>query len=162
MMDTTFSWQPVASPDEIARLSGADFIRSMLAGDIAPPPIFDLLGFRLVHANTDGARVEAHPGLIHYAHTGHLHGLIYAGLMGSAAGFAVHARMAVGEAFAAVHQATHFVAAPRASEPRLTCDAKVRKWGRSQILVEAQVTEHGGAVITFGDLTFQRFPAKSG
>ena len=157
MVETTVSWEPVAAPEEIAAVSGKNVIQGILSGETASAPILELLNMSLKSADEVSAVLEARPGRMHFSHTGHLHGMIFAGMMGTATGFAVHFNLEAGERFTAIHQSTHFVGSPQNPEPVLRCVGKVRKWGRKQIVTEAEVRDETEKVIAFGELVFQRY-----
>jgi len=83
-----------ADPLELAarglELSGLDYIHAIFAGELPPPPIAQLMGFRGVEARPGTAVFEMKPGLQHYNPIGSVHGGIALTLLDSAMGCAVH------------------------------------------------------------------------
>ena len=84
------------SPTRAATMSGLDFFRKMLTGELAPPPMLALLGIRLVEVEHGrvvfAARVEER----FYNGTGVAHGGFAATLLDSALGCAINPRQPAG------------------------------------------------------------------
>jgi len=84
-------WEdPAALVAVVSTLSGIDALRTLVAGETAPPPIAQLLNFRLVEVDDGRAVFEGEPGEEHYNPGGVVHGGFALTLLDSAMGCAVH------------------------------------------------------------------------
>ena len=85
----------LASPAEVAGLTGLEIMNAMLAGQLPYPHIADTLDFGLVSVEFGKAVFQGTPQLKHYNPLGSVHGGWYATLLDSALGCAVHTTMQV-------------------------------------------------------------------
>ena len=71
----TVTWEhPFISAETSKTRTGLDYLRSIEKGDIPPPPIARLLGFRLIGVHLGQAVFELEPGEHHYSPIGMIHG----------------------------------------------------------------------------------------
>ena len=90
----TVTWQdPIAAFDAGKNLSGLEYMKEMIAGRIAAPPIMSLMGFRLAQVGDGLAVFECEPGEQHYNPIGVVHGGLAMTLLDSAMGCCVHTRL---------------------------------------------------------------------
>lgn len=75
--------------DRLIGTSGLDYLRAMLAGEVPPPPIWALMGLRLVRVAPDEVTFRAAPRPEHGNVTGTIHGGWYGTLLDAAMGCAV-------------------------------------------------------------------------
>ena len=73
-----------------------DYIRAIFGGELPPPPIADLMGFRGVEAEPGRAVFEMEAGPEHYNPIGSVHGGVALTLLDSAMGCAVHTLLEAG------------------------------------------------------------------
>ena len=109
---------------------------------IQPGPFSRSLGFRLVSADADGARIEATPGPEHVNGGGIVHGGYLAALLDSTTGWAVHASFPPG--VAAPHttlNVSYLRAATLGSD--LVCTGRCLRAGRRVAAAEAEITQDG-------------------
>ncbi len=83
----------VCTSEEIAGLSGRDFLDKMISGELPAPPIARTLGFRLVEAGDGVAIFEGDPGPDLLNPLGGVHGGWALTLIDSATGCALHTRL---------------------------------------------------------------------
>ena len=70
----TVTWDdPHAAFASGKALAGIDYMKEMIAGRIAPPPIMRLMGFRLAQVGEGLAVFECEPGEQHYNPIGVVH-----------------------------------------------------------------------------------------
>lgn len=107
---------------------------------IEPGPLSALLGFRLVHVDEDGARVEADPAPEHLNGGGIVHGGYLSALLDTTTGWAVHAQLPAGVAAPHVQISVQFV---RAALPgaTLVCRGRCVSTGRRIASAEAEITQ---------------------
>jgi uncharacterized protein (TIGR00369 family) len=131
----TISWEdPVASAARAAELSGVDAMRAIASGELPPPPIALLLGFRPVEIDAGRVVFEAYPNESHYNPIGVVHGGLAATLLDSVMGCAVQTTLAAGEAYTTLELKVNF------TRPM------TRDTGR--VLATGTVVHHGGRVAT--------------
>lgn len=109
-------------------------------GRIGPGPFAQLLGFRPIKADLDGAIVEADPLPEHLNGGGIVHGGYLTALLDSATGWAVHAHVPIGVAAPHVQLTVQYV---RAAVPgqTLICRGRCVKAGGRIASAEAEITQ---------------------
>jgi acyl-CoA thioesterase len=127
-------------------------LRASVTGTVArvteapgPGPFSQLLGFRLVAIDDEGATMEADPGPDHCNGGGILHGGYLSALLDSATGWAVHSSIPAGTPAPHVQLTVQYVRAGVPGET-LTCRARCVAVGRRIASAEAEITQ-GGRVI---------------
>jgi uncharacterized protein (TIGR00369 family) len=105
-----------------------------------PGPFGELLGFRLVHADEEGATVEATPGPEHANGGGIVHGGYLGALLDVTTGWAVESQLPVGVGAPHIQNGIQYVRAALPGEP-LTCRARCIRVGRSVVSAEAEITQ---------------------
>ena len=122
MPDTT---SPSGLLDIRRKLSGLEFFQKMIAGEVPPPPLVALLGFKLVEAEagrvtfTGVAREEVYNGM------GVAHGGFAATMLDSALGCAINTAMPAGRVFTTIDLQIHYTRALRREAGELRCTATV-------------------------------------
>ena len=89
----------VATPAQIAGLSGLETMQALLRGELPAPPITETLDFTLVEVAHGRAVFQGRPLLRHYNPLGTVHGGWFATLLDSSVGCAVHTTMAPGRGY---------------------------------------------------------------
>jgi uncharacterized protein (TIGR00369 family) len=112
MRALTVSWSdPHALADAGRTMSGLEFLQALVAGRLPPPPIAQLLGFRLVDVAPGHAVFECTPGEQHYNPIGVVHGGLAMTLLDSAMGCCVQSRMPAGTGYTTLEAKTNLVRA---------------------------------------------------
>jgi uncharacterized protein (TIGR00369 family) len=136
----TVTWQDPHGLAERARtLSGLEFLRT--AADGVAPPIASTLGFEF--AAVDEGRVEftLQPAEYHYNPIGSVHGSVYAALLDSACGCAVHSMLPAGTGYTSLDLTIKFLRAIRVDTGVVRCVGTVRHLGRRTALAEASIVD---------------------
>ena len=110
-----------------------------------PGPFGDLLGFRLIHADTEGATVEATPGPEHTNGGGIVHGGYLVALLDATTGWAVEPQLPIGVGAPHIQTSVQFVRVALPGKP-LTCEARCIRAGRSVVSAEAEITQDAQVV----------------
>ncbi|MDF2749442.1 MAG: hypothetical protein K0T00_617 [Gaiellaceae bacterium] len=144
-------------PHELAArgraLSGMDYVRSIFAGELPPPPIATLMGFRGVEAEPGRAVFEILPGDEHYNPIGSVHGGVALTLLDSAMGCAVHTLLEAGVGYATLEVKANFVR-PITSETGLVrCEGTVLHAGSRVATAEGRVVDTAGTLLAHGTTT---------
>lgn len=105
-----------------------------------PGPFSASLGFRTVHADEDGAVLEAEPGPEHLNGGGIVHGGYLAALLDTATGWAVHAKLSEGAVAPHIQMSVQYVRAALGGT-MLVCRSRCVSAGRRIASAEAEITD---------------------
>jgi uncharacterized protein (TIGR00369 family) len=99
----TIEWQdPVASAQKGLLLSGLDYLRAIAKGELPPPPIAQLMDFRIAEIAEGKVTFAVQPSEFHYNPIGVVHGGLAATLCDSAMGCAVQSMLPAGTGYTTV------------------------------------------------------------
>ena len=145
--ERTFTWDdPVAIARAGAGLSGADFFTAIAAGKIPPPPIMRAMDLEAV-AFTEGRAVfRVTPQEFHYNPLGTMHGGVFATLLDSACGCAVHTTLPEGVFYTSLDLSVKFLRPVTIETGPVTAEGTVVHLGRRTALAEARITDASGKV----------------
>ena len=134
------TWQdPVPSAAAGATMSGLDYMRSMMAGELPPPPIAVLMRMTPVEVSAGGAVFEGEPGEEHYNPIGVVHGGYAATLLDSALGCAVHTTLDAGVAYTTLSLELKLVRPISRDTGVVRAEAEVVHRGRRQATAEGRL-----------------------
>jgi uncharacterized protein (TIGR00369 family) len=144
-------------PREVATrglaLSGMDYIQAIFAGELPPPPISQLMGFRGVSAEPGRAVFEMEPGPQHYNPIGSVHGGIALTLLDSAMGCAVHTLLEPGVGYTTLEVKTNFVRPITVDTGLIRCEGGVIHRGSRIATAEGKLTDAQGKLLAHGTTT---------
>ena len=143
----------LASPAEVAGLSGLQIMQAMLEGRLPYPHIADTLDFGLVSVDFGKAIFQGTPMLKHYNPLGSVHGGWYATLLDSALGCAVHTTMPAGMAYTTAELSVNIVRAASAKSGPLRAIGQVVHSGRQLATAEARIVGPDGRLYAHGTTT---------
>ena len=156
-MDTAYG---LASAEDLASLSGLDFLRAMVAGRVPGPTIARTMGFRL--ADVEEGRVvfeiEVGPHLLNPLGT--IHGGVALTLIDSAAGCAVHTTLAAGIGYTTVETKVNFTRAIRPDAGTVRAEGRVVTRGRQIATAEARVLSSDDTILAHGTSTLMILAAR--
>lgn len=119
------SWgDPAISAQAARSLCGVDFVQRIMRGQIPAPPIFDLLGFRIVRVESGEVACEFEPDEFHNNPMVAVHGEVFVTLLDSVMGLAVHAHLPAGSLFSTLELKVNFVRPIWAKTGTLLAEAK--------------------------------------
>jgi uncharacterized protein (TIGR00369 family) len=150
----TFSWEDPRALAEAGRgLSGLEYLRKMLAGELPRPPISALMDFQLAELGEGRAVFTVEPAEYHYNPIGVVHGGLAATLLDSAMGCAVHSMLPAGVGYTTLEIKVNYVR-PLTSETRgVRCEAKVIHVGGRTATAEGKVLDAGGKLYAHATTT---------
>lgn len=155
----TITWSdPRPSASAALQLSGLEFLKRMVAGEVAPPPIAKLLGFELVEVAAGDAVFEITPDDSHYNPIGVVHGGLALTLLDSAAGCAVHASLPEGLAYTSLETKVNFLRGITSATGRLRAHGWVTKPGKRAAFAEADLRDAEGTVYATAASTCLVYP----
>ncbi len=150
------SAEPI-DPRELAarglELPGLEYVRRIFAGELPPPPIATLIGFRGVEAEPGRAVFEIVPGDEHYNPIGSVHGGIALTLLDSAMGCAVHTLLDAGVGYATLEVKANFVRPITADTGVVRCEGTVLHAGARVATADGRVVDGAGKLLAHGTTT---------
>ncbi|HEX7163525.1 MAG TPA: PaaI family thioesterase [Trebonia sp.] len=145
--ERTFSWDdPVAIARAGAGLSGAEFLTAIAEGKIPPPPLMRALDFDGSSFSEGRAVFRLTPREFHYNPLGTVHGGVFAALLDSACGCAVHTMLPVGVFYTSLDLSVKFLRPVTVATGPITAEGSVVHLGRRTALAEARITDAAGKV----------------
>ena len=152
---------PALIPAEaLARFSGLELLRGMLAGEVPPPPISATMNFTLTEANEGAVVFEGEPQAAHLNPLGVIHGGWHATLLDSVMACAVHSTLKPGTAYTTVEFKVNFVRAVTPGSGRLRAEGRVISRGARIATSEGRLLDAEGRLIAHGTETCLIFPLK--
>src|SRR6185503_6029790 len=154
----TVSWHDPAKPAALGlSLPGIDYLRAMVAGDMPPPPIAQLLQFDLVEADPGRVVFTCTPDASAYNPIGAVHGGLVCTLLDSVAGCALHSTLPQGKGYTSLEIKVNYVKAVRVGRGPLSATGTVVKSGSRVGFTEGVVTDADGAVVATATSTLLVF-----
>ena len=148
---------PMVGARAAAAMSGLDFLRAIAEGEIPPPPISKLFGFKLKQVDTGLAVFELEPAEYHYNPIGMVHGGVAATVLDSAMGCAIHSTLPLGKGYTTVELKVNFVRPMSTKTGRVLCEAKVIHTGARIATAEARLVDDKGTLYAHGTTTCMIF-----
>jgi uncharacterized protein (TIGR00369 family) len=125
-------------------MSGIEYLRAMMDGDLPGPPIVALLGFGFVEIEEGRVVFECEPAEYHYNPIGSVHGGLACTLFDSAMGCAVHTELPAGVGYTTVELKVNFLRPITTDTGRLLCEGTTIHVGGRIATAEARLTDESG------------------
>ncbi|WP_322938068.1 PaaI family thioesterase [Nocardioides bizhenqiangii] len=133
-----------------ATLDGLEQLQAMLRGELPVAPIAETLGFVGFEVPERGRAIfELDPELRHYNPIGSVHGGVFATLLDSACGCAVHSTLGVGEAYTSLDLTVKFLKPVTVDSGRLRAVGTVLQRGRRTALAEAKLYDGRDRLVAY-------------
>ena len=143
----TFSWtDPAAIAAAGASMSGPEFFAAIADGEIPPPPVMQALDFNGVSFEEGRAVFALTPREFHYNPLGTVHGGVFAILLDSACGCAVHTLLPAGVFYTSLDLSVKFLRPVTVDTGPITAEGTVVHLGRRTALAEGRITDATGKV----------------
>ncbi|HLE98767.1 MAG TPA: PaaI family thioesterase [Gaiellaceae bacterium] len=150
----TYSWQDPLAALEVARgLSGLEIVRRIVAGELPPPPIAEVLGMRLVEAEPGRAVFEGDPGEQHYNIVGTVHAGFTTTLLDSAMGCALATTLDAGVGWTTLELKANFTRPITVETGVVRCTGTVIHPGRRVATTEARLEDTRGRLLAHATST---------
>ena len=150
----TVEWSDPAALATAGRtMTGIDFLRAIRDGKLPPPPIAQLMGFRLTEVEPGHAVFEITPGEQHYNPIGVVHGGVAMTLLDSAMGVCVHTRLPAGTGYTTLEAKTNLVRAITDKTGRLRAIGKVVHFGNRIATAEGRLEDAAGKLYAHATTT---------
>src|ERR1700730_14130944 len=148
------SWSdPRALAEAGKDLSGLEYLRKIVAGELPPPPIGVLMNFRVTEIQEGRAVFGVTPAEYHYNPIGVVHGGVAATLLDSAMGCAVHSTLPAGAGYTTLEIQVNYVRPMTAETGPVHCEAKVIHVGGRTATAEGRVEDEKGRLYAHGTTT---------
>ena len=153
--ELNITWRdPYAALDRVHEMSGLDYMRALIAGEVPPPPMAELLGFTLVEVDEGRAVFRGVPGEQHLNPIGSVHAGFAATLLDSAMGCAVHTTLPASVGYTTLELSANLVRGITPATGPVLCEGNVVHAGRRTATAEARLTaEDGGALLAHAKTT---------
>lgn len=149
--------------EEMAKLSGLDFLARVAAGDLPAPPMAATLGFALVEVARGRAVFRIQPELRHFNPLGSVHGGLAMTLLDSCIGCAVHTTLAAGLGYTSVETKVNFTRAIGQNSGPLLAEGRLVSEGRRICTAEGRlIGADDGRLYAHGTGTCLVFPIGGG
>ena len=154
MRSLTVHWQDPVSLAEAARsMSGIDFLRALCDGRLPPPPIAELLGFKLVEVEPGHVVFEVLPAEQHYNPIGVVHGGLAMTLLDSAMSCSVQTQVPAGSGYTTVETKTNLTRPITSQTGKLRAIGKVIHAGSRIATAEGRLVDAAGKLYAHGTAT---------
>ena len=138
-------------------MSGLEYMRKMMTGELPPSGMVQLLGLKLVEVSEGRAVFTVQPDESHYNGLGIAHGGLAATLLDSALGCAINAMMPAGKIFTTLEMKINYVRPITRERGELRCEANVIHAGGRVATAEGRITDKDGKLYAHGTATCMLF-----
>jgi uncharacterized protein (TIGR00369 family) len=140
----TVLWQdPAQFAEPIQKLSGIEFMRAFLTGDLPPPPFMQLLGIRIVSVEPSSVTFEFDPAEYMYSPLGNVHGGIITVLLDTAMGCSFHTTLSAGKGYTTLELKVNFLRSITTKVGTLRAEGHVIHSGSRVATAEARLLDSG-------------------
>ena len=134
-------------------LSGLEFFRKLLKGEVEPPPMLQLLNIRLVEVESGRVVFAAEAEERFYNGMGVAHGGFAATLLDTALGCAINTTQPAGRRFTTLELKVNLTRPLTREAGTLQCEAKVVHVGGRVATSEGRITDRHGKLYAHGTTT---------
>lgn len=152
----------VATPDEVAGMTGLAMLQAMIEGKLPAPPIAQTLSFWLAEVGDGYAMFEGDAGAHLLNPLGTVHGGWALTLIDSATGCAAHTTLPAGVGYTTVETKANLSRAISKDTGRVRAEGRVISRGRQIITADARITDAKGRILAHGTSTLLVFSGGNG
>lgn len=143
-----YTWNdPMITATAGRDLDGMTTLKAIIDGTVPPPPIAIALGFTLEEVAPGTAVFAFTPAEYHYNPIGSVHGGVFATLLDSAAGCAVHSMLPAGVAYTTLDLIVKYLRPITTETGRVTATGTVTHLGTRTALAEAKLQDETGRLL---------------
>jgi uncharacterized protein (TIGR00369 family) len=150
---------PVDRTEARQTMSGLEYMRRMMNGELPPSGMVQLLGLKLVEVSEGRAVFTVQPDESHYNGLGIAHGGLAATLLDSALGCAINATMPPGKIFTTLEMKINYVRPITRERGELRCEANMIHAGGRVATAEGRIVDREGKIYAHGTATCMLFRA---
>jgi uncharacterized protein (TIGR00369 family) len=138
----TYSWgDPGESAAALRTSTGLEVMQALARGDLPGAPIASSLAFEIDSVEAGRVQFSFEPAEYHYNPIGSVHGGVYATLLDSATGCAVHTMLPAGVGYTSLDLTVKFLRAITVDTGRVRCIGTVTHLGGRTALAEARLLD---------------------
>ena len=150
----TITWDdPQALAKSAVGLSGMEYLQKIVSGELPPPPIANLMDFRLGELSEGHAVFLVEPAEYHYNPIGVVHGGLAATLLDSAMGCAIHSTLPAGAGYTTLEMKVNYIRALTAQTGEVRGEANVIHVGGRTATAEGRVVDKAGKLYAHATTT---------
>lgn len=138
-------------------LSGLEYLRAIVRGEVPGAPIAALMGFEPVEVQEGRVLFTVKPAEYHYNPIGTVHGGLAATLLDSAMACAVHSTLPAGSSYTTLDLHVTFVRAIGHDTGKLTCTGEIVHVGGRVATAQGKLTDDAGKLYAHGVTTCMLF-----
>lgn len=135
---------PMITASAARGVDGLTFLRAMAAGEVPGPPIVSTLGMTVLEVEQGRVVFGLEPAEFHYNPIGSVHGGVFATLLDSACGCAVHSTLPAGARYTSLDLSVKFLRGLDVRSGPVRCAGEVLHAGRTTALAQARLTDGAG------------------
>lgn len=141
-------WQdPAPGVAVMPTMTGLEYLRRMIGGELPPPPITVLMRMTLEEAEEGRVVFICEPDESHYNPIGTVHGGLLCTLLDSALGCAVQSTLPQGAGYTSIEINVNYLRPVYAHTGPLRCTATVTKPGKRVAFADGVVTDASGKTV---------------
>jgi uncharacterized protein (TIGR00369 family) len=154
----TISWEDPRAMALAGRgLSGLEYLRKIVAGELPRPPIGALMNFNIAELSEGRAVFTVEPAEYHYNPIGVVHGGLAATLLDSAMGCAVHSTLPAGVGYTTLEIKVNYLRPMTAETGLVRCEAQIIHVGGRTATAEGRVLDESGKLYAHATTTCMIF-----
>ncbi len=148
---------PLRKAETRYALSGLEYMRQLMTGELPPSGMGQLMNFRLVEVSEGRAVFTVSPDERHYNGLGIAHGGLAATLLDSALGCAINTMMPPGRIFTTLEMKINYIRPMRRETGEVRCEADVIHIGGRVATAEGRIIDEGGKLYAHATATCMLF-----
>jgi uncharacterized protein (TIGR00369 family) len=138
-------------------MSGLEYLQKMMACEMPPTPMSQLINFRLVEVSEGWAVLSIEPDERYYNGLGIVHGGLAATVLDSALGCAINSMMPAGKIFTTLEMKINYVRPIRRETGEMRCEASVIHVGARVATAAGRIVDREGRLYAHGTATCMLF-----
>jgi uncharacterized protein (TIGR00369 family) len=152
--ERTVSWEdPAITAARAREVNGIELIQDMADGKLPGPPIANLLGMTVEKVAEGQVTFGLEVGEHQYNPIGSVHGGVFATLLDSVMGCAVHTTLRKGQGYTTLELKVNLIKRLTIDTPKVTATGRVLSAGRRVATAEGQITGPDGTLFAHATTT---------
>ena len=156
-MTPTIDGEKSTRAEDRRRLTGLEYMRQVMTGEVPPSGMGKLMNFNLVEVSEGHAVFTIQPDERHYNGLGIAHGGLAATLLDSATGCAINTMMPAGKIFTTLEMKVNYVRPMTRETGEVRCEANVIHVGGRTATAEGRILDRDGKLYAHGTATCMLF-----
>lgn len=155
----TISWgdPQINKRDAVSQISGLEYLKSIKENRISPPPVANLVGYKIYEVDNGYAAFELDPAEYHYNPFATVHGGILSTLLDTSMTASVLSTLPMGFSCTTIEIKVNFIRPVTAETGVLKCEARPMHIGKNLATVEGKIKDNSGVLHAHGVSTCSIF-----